>query len=60
MLALPGPPVVQVAGEVVSMVVPCADMANHLNDPNAAYVYNPRTDCFELVSLRVRVHTWLG
>ena len=51
---------VQVAGEVVSMVVPCADMANHLNDPNAAYVYNPRTDCFELVSLRLRVHTWLG
>ncbi|GAB4817745.1 hypothetical protein N2152v2_004791 [Parachlorella kessleri] len=42
----------KVAGEVVSMVVPCADMANHLNDPNAAYVFNPRTDCFELVSLR--------
>lgn len=43
----------QVDGEVVSLVVPCADMANHQNAPNAAYAFSTQRDCFELTALRV-------
>lgn len=43
----------QVDGEVVSLVVPCADMANHLAVPNAGYAFSAERDCFELTSLRV-------
>lgn len=31
----------QVGGEAVSLLVPCADMANHLLPPNASYRLQP-------------------
>lgn len=34
------PTLVQVDGEQVSLVVPCADMANHLPTPNASYRFS--------------------
>ena len=58
-LTLPLPPQTttppQVEGEALSLVVPCADMANHSNAPNAAYRLDPRDGCFRLVAARVRL-----
>lgn len=50
----PPPSSLQVGAEVVSLVVPCADMANHQNIPNAAYAYSAARDAFELTALQVR------
>lgn len=42
-----------VKGEVVSMMVPCADFANHSStSPGAEYMYNNGADAFQLVALR--------
>lgn len=50
----------QVAGETVSLMVPCADMANHVLAPNAAYQFVPEADAFQLTALRVRDHLARG
>ena len=39
---------------MLSLLVPCADMANHSNAPNATYRLDPRDGCFRLVAARVR------
>ena len=38
--------------EIVTLMVPAADFANHSPAPNAEYRYNPVQDAFQLVSLR--------
>lgn len=43
----------QIAGETVSLVVPCADMANHVLSPNAGYRFVPEADAFQLHALQV-------
>lgn len=50
----PSPIRLQIAGETVSLVVPCADMANHVLRPNASYAFSPEEDAFVLRALRVR------
>lgn len=47
-------PLCQVAGETVSLMVPCCDMANHVLSPNAGYRYVPEADAFQLQALQVR------
>ncbi|KAI8471285.1 MAG: hypothetical protein J3K34DRAFT_392961 [Monoraphidium minutum] len=42
----------EAAGEAVSLVVPCADMANHSCSPNAAYQLDDDAGCFRLVAAR--------
>ena len=44
----------QVDGEALSLVVPCADMANHSMAPNAGYRLDADAGCFELIAARVR------
>ncbi len=44
----------QVAGETVSLMVPCADMANHVLVPNAGYRFVPEADAFQLQALQVK------
>ena len=44
----------QIDGETVSLVVPCADMANHVLRPSASYAFSPEEDAFVLRALRVR------
>lgn len=39
-------------GEVVALVVPLIDMANHSGAPNAAFQYSEASACFELRALR--------
>lgn len=39
-------------GEVVSLMVPCVDFANHSSAPNAEYKYNRDIDTFQLVALK--------
>ncbi|KAL4459118.1 hypothetical protein ABPG75_013983 [Micractinium tetrahymenae] len=41
-----------VDGETVSLMVPCADMANHVLAPNAAYQFVPEADAFQLTALQ--------
>jgi hypothetical protein len=43
----------QVEGETVSLMVPCADMANHVASPNAGYAFEAAADAFQLTALRV-------
>jgi SET domain/Rubisco LSMT substrate-binding len=38
--------------EIVTFMVPAADLANHSSAPNAEYRYNAKQDAFQLVSLR--------
>lgn len=47
-------PFCQVAGETVSLMVPCCDMANHVLSPNAGYRFVPEADAFQLQALQVR------
>lgn len=47
-------PVLQIDGEAVSLLVPCADMANHVLNPNASYQFVPEADAFQLRALSVR------
>ncbi|PRW59741.1 acyl-coenzyme A oxidase peroxisomal isoform B [Chlorella sorokiniana] len=41
-----------VDGETVSLVVPCADMANHVLSPNAGYRFVAEADAFQLQALQ--------
>jgi hypothetical protein len=43
----------QVAGEVVSLMVPACDMANHVLAPNAGYQFVAAADAFQLRALQV-------
>lgn len=36
------------------MMVPCADMANHVLTPNAGYAFSAAADAFQLAALKVR------
>jgi len=47
------PSLTQVAGEALSLVVPCADMANHSMQPNAGYQLNAESGCFQLIAVKV-------
>lgn len=51
--ALPPLERLQVDGETVSLMVPCADMANHVMSPNAGYAFDASVDAFRLTALRV-------
>lgn len=42
----------EVSGEAISLVVPCADMANHSTSPNASYRLNTEIGCFQLIAER--------
>lgn len=37
----------------MSLLVPCADMANHSNRPNAGYRLDADAGCFRLATLQV-------
>jgi hypothetical protein len=39
--------------ELLSLMVPLADMANHSNEPNAAYRLHPSTQTFTVTSTKV-------
>jgi hypothetical protein len=41
--------------ELLSLMVPLADMANHSNEPNAGFKLNPGTQTFSIISTKVRV-----
>lgn len=41
--------------ELLSLMVPLADMANHSNNPNAGFKLNPGTQTFSIISTQVRV-----
>lgn len=49
----------QAGGHALSLVVPCADMANHSDAPNAEYRLDADAGCFQLFATRVRL-TWDG
>jgi hypothetical protein len=46
---------VQVGREALSLMVPCADMANHSNAPNAAFGMEPDLATFSLRAKQVGV-----
>lgn len=51
--------------ELLSLMVPLADMANHSNEPNAAYRLHPSTQTFAVTSTKVgvwfaMVSGWVG
>lgn len=43
----------QVGEDVLSVLGPCADMANHAQQPNAAFWFSPRAAAFQLLALEV-------
>jgi hypothetical protein len=45
---------VQVGREALSLMVPCADMANHGMQPNAAYRLEPDSQTFTITTTEVR------
>jgi hypothetical protein len=44
----------QVGREALSLMVPCADMANHSMQPNAAYMLEPDSQTFSITATEVR------
>jgi hypothetical protein len=44
----------QVGREALSLMVPCADMANHGMQPNAAYRLEPDSQTFTITTTEVR------
>jgi hypothetical protein len=42
--------------ELLSLMVPLADMANHSNTPNAGFKLNPGTQTFSIISTKVRTY----
>ena len=47
--------VLQIGREAVSLMVPCADMANHSMTPNAGYRLDPETQTFNIATTQVRL-----